>query len=284
MRRILPAIVLVLAAVPAGAQARTRSDSLPRELVIALLGGSLGGRSVEVHARLADDSLPADLFRDALILGFADYRVSRTTVAYFPYAPQGTIDTIRARLVAVGWTAPQERQDTTRGFVPAFGGSFPQVICRDGSVIVPTVMVRSINRSLAVISRQRTSGQYSPCNREQARPYDRMHPAANTPLPTLPAPAGMQGRMSGMGGSPDNENGLTMETSLIGSGTVADILHHYSSLFVTAGWKQLDQIPTRSIGVASFEIASKGVQWYSALVVSTPTDTMAHVHLTLRRK
>src|SRR5687767_10568476 len=141
MRRILMAGTMLLLALPAGAQQRPRSDSLPRELVMALLGGSLGSRQVDVHAGLADDSLPADLFRDAMLLGFADYRVTRTTVAYFPYAPQATIDTIKSRLVAAGWTAAQEEPDTVRGFVTAFGGSRPQAICRGRSAIVPTVSV-----------------------------------------------------------------------------------------------------------------------------------------------
>src|SRR5687767_12615296 len=125
MRHTLVALTLLLAATPASAQQRARSDSLPRDLVVALLGGSLGMRQVDVQVGLADDSLPADLFRDALILGFADYRVSKTTVAYFPYSPQVTLDTIRARLLAAGWKGPQAQQDTVRGFVPSFGASMP---------------------------------------------------------------------------------------------------------------------------------------------------------------
>ena len=149
MKRTIIVFGLLVAGVPALAQQRPRSDSLPRELVIALLGGSLGSRQVDVQAGMADDSLPAELFRDALILGYADYRVTRTTVAYFPYDPKGTIDTIKARLVARGWTAAPDdpATDTIRGFVTAYAGSRPLAICRDRMAVVPTVIVRTLNRT-----------------------------------------------------------------------------------------------------------------------------------------
>ncbi len=284
MRLALSAVCLLLASSATAVAQRPRSDSLPRELVVALLGGSLGGRQVDVQVGMADDSLPAELFRDALVLGFADYRVSKTTVAYFPYAPQATLDTIRARLVAAGWKDAQTQRDTVRGFVPSFGQSMPQYICREGWATFPTVMIRSLNRTLAILAVQRTAGQYSPCNREFSRGPDRMQPAANTPLPTLPAPAGMQSRMTGMGGSMDSEEGLTMEAGLTGGTTVTDILGHYSSLFVAAGWSQVDQVVSKSIAVAAFEITSKGARWHCDLIVSTPTSDAAYARLALRRK
>jgi hypothetical protein len=284
MRRVLSAFAWLLCAFPAGAQQRPRSDSLPRELVIALLGGSLGGRNVEVRAGMADDSLPADLFRDALLLGFADYRVSSTTVAYFPYAPQATIDTIKARLSAAGWTVPPQPQDTTRGFVQAFGGSVPQVICRESSVVVPTVMIRTLNRTLAVISRQREGGMGSFCSRDPGRMYGYRNPAQDTPLPSLPEPPGMQSRGSGSSGVPDRESGMTMETSLIGAADAQVILAHYEAQFTASGWRKTEQVLAKSIGVATFEISAKGVSWYCALVVSAPAPDAAQVHLSLRMK
>ena len=284
MRRTLVVLTLLLAAVRADAQQRTRSDSLPRELVVALLGGSLGGRNVDVRAGFADDSLPADLFRDALLLGYADYRVSSTTVAYFPYAPQATIDTIRARLVAAGWTVPPQPQDSMRGFVQAYGGSFPQVICREGSVVVPTVMIRTINRTLAVISRQREGGMSSFCTRDPNRMAVYRNPAQDTPLPALPSPPGLQSRGSGSSGVPDRESGMTMQTSLTGSSNAQVILAHYETQFIAAGWRKVEQVLASSIGVATFEITAKGVTWYCALVVGTPTDDAAQVSLMLRMK
>lgn len=284
MRRILVVIALLLAVAPAGAQQRPRSDSLPRELVIALLGGSLGSRQVDVQIGMADDSLPADLFRDALPLGFADYRVSRTTVAYFPYTPQATIDTIKARLVKAGWTTLQEQQDTTRGFVSTYGGSIPQVICREGSVVVPTVMVRSLNRTLAVISRQRTGGQYSPCDREPMRSMRGMNSAQNSPLPTLAPPAGMESHGAGSTGVASRDRAMSMSTSLTGSVPLKQIVAHYGDLFLKAGWRKVEEQVASSIGVTTFEITSKGEAWHCALIISIPASDAADVQLMLRMK
>jgi hypothetical protein len=271
----------VLAAAPASAQQRPRSDSLPRDLAIALLGGSLGSRQVDVHAGMADDSLPADLFRDALILGFADYRVSRTTVAYFPYTPQITIDTIKARLVAAGWTSAQEEPDTVRGFVTAYGGSRPLAICRGRSAIVPTVVVRTLNRTLAVISRQQ--GAEYLCGRSPSRRMG-FNPAADSPLPTLTPPAGMRSSGSGSTGAPDRDNAMTMSTELVGSLPFRDIVAHYTGLFVKSGWKKVEEQLGSSVGVVAFETNAKGEAWHCALVVSRPSADAADVHLTLRIK
>jgi hypothetical protein len=272
-----------LVAAPMDAQQRPRSDSLPRELVVALLGGSLGNRRVDVQAGFADDSLPAELFRDALILGVADYGFSRTTVAYFPYAPQASEDTIRARLASAGWTAPQQRADTIRGFVSSYSGSFPQVICKEGSVIIPTTTIRTINRTLATINRQRREGS-SLCDRDPMRMMSRMNPVQDTPLPPLPAPAGMQSRGSGTGGAPDQEGGMTMQASLMGAASAPAILAHYERAFTASGWRKVEEASSKSIGAATFEITARGASWYCALVVSTPASDETQVQLILRKR
>lgn len=281
-RSVLVPICCSLAiAMPLRAQQRPPSDSLPRELVTALLGGSLGGARVDVRAGLADDSLPAALFRDALLLGFADYRTSTTTVAYFPYAPQATIDTIKARLVAAGWKAAPQTEDTQRGFVSAFGGSRPQAICRDRVAVVPTVMVRSINRTLAVISRQFSQGAEFLCGGDRIR-MSRMDAAADSPLPSLVPPPGMQSRGAGSSGVASSDRSMTMSTTLNGVLPIRDILAHYSGLFTTGGWRKVDEAAVGSIAVSTFEITAKGARWHCAFVVSAPTDDSVDVHLTLR--
>jgi hypothetical protein len=284
MRLARTVLSLSLAAVPLAAQQRPRSDSLPRDLVVALLGGSLGSRYVDVQAGLADDSLPAALFRDALLLGVADYRISSTTVAYFPYAPQATLDTIKARLVAAGWQLPPQPQDTMRGFVHANAGSMPDVICRANAVIMPRVMIRTLNRTLAVISRQQEGGMSYMCNRDPSQGFGYRNAAQNTPLPRLLAPPGLQSRGSGTSGSPDNDGGMNMETSMVGPSDAQVILAHYESQFIAAGWRRTEQAQLKSIGVATFEITEKGVSWYSALVVTAPTQDAAQVRLTLSKK
>lgn len=281
----LAALAFALSSTAAGAQQRPRSDSLPRDLVIALLGGSLGGRNIDVQAGMADDSLPADLFRDALILGVADYRVTRTSVAYFPYDPKTTIDTIKARLVAKGWTVAPQEEDSTRGFVTAYGGTRPLAICRDRMAVVPTVMMRSINRTLAVISRQGSQGVEFLCGRSPE--MDRLRRgrgAEDTPLPSLTPPVGMDSRGGGGSGIASQDRAMSMSTSLSGVLPLKQILAHYSELFIKAGWKKVEEQAVTSIGVMTFEITSKGQAWHCAFIVSMPSSDAADVQLMLRMK
>jgi hypothetical protein len=285
MRRTLIAWSMVLLALPAGAQQRPRSDSLPRELVTALLGGSLGSRQVDVQAGLADDSLPADLFRDALVLGFANYRIASTTVAYFPYDPKMTIDTIKTRLAAAGWKVAPEDPDTIRGFVPAFGGTRPLAICRDRQVVVPTVIVRSLNRTLAVISRQGSQGSDYLCGgRSQLIERIGRRSTDDTPLPSLTVPPGMEMHGAGSSGVASQDRAMSMSTSLTGTMPLKQIVAHYSDLFVKAGWTKVEEQFASSIGVTTFEITSKGVPWHCAFIVSIPTTGAADVQLMLRMK
>jgi hypothetical protein len=279
-------LAFALSATMTNAQQRPRSDSLPRDLVIALLGGSLGSRSIDVQAGMADDSLPADLFRDALILGVADYRVTRTSVAYFPYDPKTTIDTIKARLVAKGWTVAPQEEDSTRGFVTAYGGSRPLAICRDRMAVVPTVMMRSINRTLAVISRQGSQGVEFLCGRspEMDRLRRMGRGAEDTPLPSLTPPVGMDSRGGGSSGIASQDRAMSMATSLSGMLPLKQILAHYSELFIKAGWKKVEEQAATSIGVMTFEITSKGQAWHCAFIVSMPANDAADVQLMLRMK
>ena len=271
------------AAVPVAAQDRPRSDSLPRDLVIALLGGSLGGRQIDIRPGLADDSLPPALFRDALLLGFADYRVTTTTVAYFPYAPQATIDTITARLVTAGWTAAPVDTTPERGFVTAYGGNMPQAICRGRAIVVPTVAVRTLNRTLAIISRQGSDGASFLCGGESRR-MSRMNSMSDTPLPALTPPAGMTTQGGGGSGVASRDRAMTMTTSLSGSVPLPSIHTHYADLFTKAGWKKVEERTGDTVGVVTFEIVSGGESWHCALVTSIPAIDAADVFLTLRRK
>src|SRR5688572_27600024 len=121
------------------------------------MGGSMGGPAIDIQAGLADSALPADLFKDALLLGYGDFRGTVMTVAYFPYAPQPTIDSIRARLVAAGWMAAPDAPNAERGFTSSYGPNPMAAVCNRESVVVPTVRVRNLSRTLAVISRQVSS-------------------------------------------------------------------------------------------------------------------------------
>jgi len=269
----------------ARAQTRPRSDSLPRDLVTALLGGSMGAPAIDVVAGFADTLLPPNVFRDAQVLGYGDLRSSVMTVAYFPYAPQATVDTIRARLIAAGWKAPT--QDTARGFVNSYGNMYSQGVCSSTSVVYPTVRVRNLSRTLAVISRQHSPefvamlcGDSSGLRLREAR---FTNPAAGTPLPALAPPPGMESRGGGTSGSPSRDRAMEMSASLEGSLPLTDIAAHYARLFTDAGWRKVEELKSASIAIMTFEIAAKGERWHCAFSVSVPGPDAADVRLSLRR-
>lgn len=271
----------------AGAQTRTRSDSIPRELATALIGGTFGTRTVDIHVGLADDSLPADMFRDALIIGFGDTRVSVTTVAYFPYTPLVTIDTIRARLVASGWKAPTPPVTSERGFVSSYGpANQSDALCKGSSVVFPSVSQRTINRTLGVIARQLSRGAADIyCGDRESMRARFGNPAADTPLPALTPPPGMSSRGGGTSGSPDGDRAMSMETHLEGDLPATDIATHYARLFANGGWSQADSVATGRLSVRTFEITdADGVPWYCDLIVSVAKRGAAQVSLHLIRR
>jgi len=171
MRGPIPiTLALALCLRPAWSQRPVQSDSLPRELVVALMGGGMGPDArPDVIPNVADSSLPAALFAGATVLGHAAYPRSRTTVAYFPFGSTATTDTIRARLLRFGWREPPRAAVTERGFVGSYGSMFQNVLCGDRSVIVPAISVRDSSRTLAIISNQATSRADDPrCGGEGA--------------------------------------------------------------------------------------------------------------------
>ena len=269
----------------AHAQVRPRSDSLPRELVTALLGGSIGGPAVDVQPGLADSVLPAEMFRDAQILGYGDFRGTVMTVAYFPYAPQPTVDTIRARLVAAGWKSPA--QDTVRGFVNSYGNMYTQGVCRNSSVVMPTVRIRSLNRTLAVISRQISSAFAAELcgdsTRETSIRRRGFNPASNTPLPALEPPPGMESRGGGSTGSADNDRSMEMSSSLIGALPLEDMMAHYSRLFAGARWRKIDEVKSSTMAMMAFETTANGERWHCAFSINIGAPNTADVRLSLRR-
>lgn len=282
---LLAAVCLAAVPLAANAQPRPRSDSLSRDLVTALLGGTMGSRTIEIHAGLPDDSLPRELFRDAVILGYSDLGYSTMTVAYFPYAPLATMDTMKARLMAAGFKAPNQPAMVERGFVTIVGGrNMFDGLCGPSSIVYPTVSQRTINRTLAVVSRQRSRGPSNPLCDDRDQAALARYPASNTPLPTLPPPPGMSSRGGGSTGSADRDQTMTMQTSLEGDLPVSDIARHYARLFGAEGWRQSDQAVTAALHVSTFEITgADNRRWHCGLVVNVPSRGVAEVHLFLRQ-
>jgi len=247
----------------------------------------MGGPAIDVQAGLADSALPAALFKDALLLGYGDFRGMVMTVAYFPFLPQATIDTIRARLVAAGWTPAPEAPNAERGFTGSYGPN-PIAVCNRESVVVPNVRVRNLSRTLAVISRQVSSAAVEmtcgPRNATEVPVRGMRSGAANTPLPSLPPPAGMYSRGGGSTGVAEGGRAMEMSSSLEGDIPLADLLAHYERLFTAASWRKVEQLMSQSIALMTFEITTAtDERWHCAFSVNIPAQGAADVRLSLRR-
>ena len=151
--------------------------------------------------------------------------------------------------------------------------------------VVPTVVVRTLNRTLAVISRQGSQGVEFLCGRRPEIDRVRaMRGAQDTPLPTLTTPPGMDSRGGGSTGIASEDRAMTMTTSLNGALPLKQIVAHYSDLFVQSGWKKVEEQAASAIGVMTFEITSKGQAWHCTFIVSMPATDAADVQLMLRQK
>lgn len=286
MRKVLSIMLALSVAAPwAVAQRPARADSLPRELVLALMGGGMGPEvRPEVIPDLADGGLPAALFAGARVLGHAAYPRSRTTVAVFPYESQAAADTVRARLLRAGWKAPPGPSTEERGFVGSYGSMLRNVLCGDGAVILPTVTPRDAASSLAVVSRQETGREDDPrCGADASIRRATWNQAADTPLPALRAPAGMRSRGGGSSGTVDR--GLELTTDLEGPVPLPEIHRHYARQFLDAGWHVVEEVLGARVGLTVFEITDgAGARWHCVLSSSAPSGAaVADVAVTLRR-
>jgi hypothetical protein len=263
------ALVLAVSVISAeaGAQRGRQSDSLPRDLVNAILGGSAGARSVDVHAGRVDESIPAALFTDASILGIGTFTFMTMTVAYFPYPPQATLDTIHARLLAAGWLAPRTEVTPTRGFIGATGAPDQQAYCHERDMLVPAVSVRNLSRTLAVFTRQWVEGgvPYG-C---VGRAAQRASPLDDTPIPGLQPPPATSVTLGGVTTGTDTWVG---RATISGRLTVAEAMKHYAGQFVAGGWEGSGEVIGEGVAAASFLFTSPdGQRWHCAFMASMPS-------------
>lgn len=114
---------------PSARQGRQQADAIPRDLVMGLFVG-FSDRLIRVDT--AGDGIPAGLLRDARVLGSMGNEMSSTTAAYFPCTAREALDSVDARLAALGWRkATQRLMAQMRGFVPSRSAAIemPEYVC-----------------------------------------------------------------------------------------------------------------------------------------------------------
>lgn len=299
-----PALLVLLGAAPLLAQApaaaprRPPSDSVPRELVLALLPGSDGLRVGEPAGDLPRELVPAS----GRVLGSVEYGGTSTTLVVVAQPEHEAVAAFEAQGHAAGWTAPPPRPRTamygeehTRGFVTTstenrmtmaigpmgVGGTrstSATPLCKgDGMVsVVPSPWAGG--RTLLRVMTMR-AGDYSPCRpREDAtadaqlmrsvRVYDSI-------VPALRPPPRAQVRWAGGGGSTGEwTTQAVIETSL----TSADLLAHYATEMTREGWTPLGPAAaTPSVALQAWRRTSTtGQLWHATLLFAARPEPGQH--------
>jgi hypothetical protein len=218
---------------------RPAEDSIPRELVVALLNlqpGPGGGNDIRVGK--APDDVPPELLPPGLqVLGSVNQFETAIIVVIAPQPPDTAIGTLEARLVSLGWTnPPTPRMPQPRGFVAAdFGvGSFdrPEVLCRGEEFVTLSGTYRRSGGSVIKISYNRGQ-RYSACKaRQDAAMY--RSPYDEAPVPTLRAPFGSM--MKDGNGMSSSGSTVTTSTRLSTRLKPAEIVAHYDKQMRDQGW------------------------------------------------
>lgn len=311
---VTPLLALLLAAPlaaqpPGAAPPRPTSDSVPRELVQALLPDSDGLRVGEPAGDLPRELLPPN----GIVLGSAEFGSYSTTVAVVMQPEHEAIEAHEARARAAGWTPPSAAVSmsfdggSTRGFIPsgsALGGAMmvgsamgagrgttrstaSAPLCRGNAMLVATSSPWSGGRTLLRLQSM-NAAQFSPCR--PRRPeidgqlvrtvtvYDSIIPALRPPATAQVRPAGWSG-----GGMNEWETRATIESSL----SAGDLLAHYAAEMAREEWAPIgDAAATPAAAVRLWKkTAADGRTWHATITLaSRPEPRQYRAVLRLERE
>lgn len=282
-RPALPSLLALLlaaplAAQPPGAASRPPSDSVPRELVLALLQGSDGLRVGEPAGDLPRALLPPN----GIVLGSVEYTGTSTTLVVTMQPEHEAIAAHEERARAAGWTPPSPAAMGTpygeaglRGFVPSGYGARGMVavgpgamygmgrgttptttsapLCNGNAMLVASSSPWSGGRTLLRLQSM-SAADYSPCRPRmpEGRPetlvrhvtvYDSIIPTLQPPSRAQVQPSGSSSGMSEWGVQ------VRIETAM----SVADLLAHYAGEMAREGWT--------TVGAAAVAEAAAVQQW-----------------------
>jgi hypothetical protein len=254
------------------------TDSVPRELVLALLGTS-NPRDVAVRVGGAADDIPSSVLRDARVLGSSVSASQSTTVAVLPYGVTQALDSIETRLLIAGWTRPKPYNADQPGFAGSSGGSVPDnLLCASRGNVSFRGTQRDPWSTTVALTYRRATG-YSTCNppTPPRSPY-----LKDVPMPSLDPPPKGQVQGGGLGGGSDrwNANGRIID----GIGA-EDALKHYVARMKDAGWELVAEAPTPDVALATFtRTTPDGTKWFATLtVMGMPQSTRLDLALMLKK-
>lgn len=295
-RSRLPSLLALLLAAPLAAQAptgtrRPPSDSVPRELVQALLPSADGLRVGEPAGDLPRELLPPN----GIVLGSMESGGSSTTLVVLMQPEHEAIAAHEARARAAGWAPPAAPtgmplvEEELRGFLPSGYGARGSLLvvgsssmgggvgttravaaarlCRGSTMLTASSSPWSGGRTLLRLQSMHAA-EYSPCRPRtpEAPPeqlvrrvtvYDSIIPALRPPAAAQVQPRGASSGMSEWSAR------VAIETAM----PIAELLAHYAAEMAREGWAPVgDAAATSAAAVQVWRKAdAKGRPWHASI-------------------
>lgn len=233
---------IVVAATTAAADVSAQvPETVPRDLVVAILGNSGGfAREPEVIVGGVAPALAKDVVRPANSRILGSLVTQYQSAAYFMVAGSGdsTSAAYRAQLQGAGWSAP--RAMTSGGFQPtSITMTSPGIYCRDSTMVSVTIRELAPRQTRVVVTRMATGAQ-SVCRQSITPPVQR---TSRYVMPVLQNPAGSEVRWYDRDTTCfwRGENTFnTSVTELRSPKPLREILDFYSAQLTRDGWRALD--------------------------------------------
>jgi len=285
------AVMLSLTPATIAAQLPTRAvdsqESIPRELVLALLnlGPGMGGADVRVGK--APDDIPPELLPPGLeILGSTTQFENSVIVLAASQQPDSAVSRYEAHLLAAGWTKPPVPQSRPmRGFVSADVGQVafdrPDVACRGDAFVTYTSSYRRNGGSLVKVTYNR-GNQYSMCKvRQEVTTY--RSPYDEAPVPLLRAPLGSISNDGG--GMSASGNAFSLSTRLSTRLKPGEVVAHYDKQMREQGWTSIGDGSIEFMAAHTYrKTDDQGRPWTGMLFsVTLPDSSQQDVTLKLTR-
>jgi hypothetical protein len=276
---------LALARAPLVAQ-RVSSDSIPRELAVALLGGT--GVIDDLRVGRVPDGFPGELIpAGVMVLASVVRGTESLTILRMPMAVPAALDSSQSRLLRSGWTIapPAAPAKPLRGFATppepiAPGSSTTRQLCHGTTRIRLTPQPQRADTTQLTISLVSGGNGAAACN-AAARGYP---PSIDNPLlPLLSAPPNSKYDDNAWTGVPTEFNTHARLTTELSAPLVA---RHLVSQLSAAGWTQVDSSSAGGLEARSFRFSeANGRQWIAILsILTSKEERTMQLFLTGRQK
>ena len=233
------------------------SDSIPRELGMAILAATGTDMAASLRIGRPTDGFPVDVLpASTIILGSNDANGIDLTVIRLRYGFAAAADSLRSTILSRGWRPVESPVSFRRGFATPQGSgrggrgaaTGPTSFCKGLEVLsFQTPLFGAAGSSVISIIRSRNNS-VPPC----AAPA-RISPLDDTPMPALMPPTGATMLPGGSGGGGDE---FSADARVTLASTVVDLVRHYSAQILTAGWTLVDSVSNKGVAVHRFTITT----------------------------